>query len=366
MFFRNIFFLLLFCASFIGAQQKPKNIILLIGDGMGTNSVSASVYADKTKSPFRRFTSVGFSITTSLNKFITDSGAGGTAVATGYRTNYTWISMDPKDNKPLYTILEKAEDLKKSTGVVVTSSITNATPAAFLSHVKNRALEFDIANQIAEKDVEVLIGAGTDFFFDKSHGGSRPDSLGDLTVKLQKKNYTIIKDVNSLLSYNKDNKVIALLDSFGLPAANSRNYNLSELVNKSLEILSKDKDGFFLMVEGSQIDWGLHDHLDDYWQGEMKDFAGAIDAALNFADKDGNTLVVVTSDHETGGLSINGGTLQGDSLKFSYTTAGHTAAMVGIFAKGPGAEEFSGVMDNYMIGRKLFLLFDKKSKFPDK
>jgi alkaline phosphatase len=148
-------------------------------------------------------------------------------------------------------------------------------------------------------------------------------------------------------------KFYALIDSDGVAKASERNYTLGDLTKIAISNLSQNKNGFVLMIEGSQIDWAGHGNNSEYILSELKDFDTAINAALDFAEDNGNTLVVVTADHETGGLSINGGTKNGKNLELKYTTKGHTGNMVGVFAYGPGEEQFRGIYENYMIGRKL-------------
>lgn len=359
---RLLLLLLIFSLNISFAQHstKPKNIIIMIGDGMGLTEVSASVLS-MSNSPYRRFSNTGLSVTTSLNRLITDSGAGGTAISTGYRTNYHFIAVDTL-NRPLTTILEHAKKLKKSTGVVVTSSVTNATPATFLAHIIDRYLDNQIAVQLTKQDVDVVIGGGTEYFLPKYLGGNRPDSLNLFNV-LHSNGYSLFLNPDSLLSNSVSSKFYALFGSEAFPPAAKRKYTLTDMVKKAIEQLSKNKNGFVLMVEGSQIDWTSHDNNPIDFVPEMQDFNDAINTCLDFSDKDKNTLVVVTADHETGGMAITSGVLNGSNLKYVYTTKGHTPAMVGVFAKGKGAGLFNGIFDNNMIGRKLFNLLDPNYKF---
>jgi alkaline phosphatase len=354
---RSLFCLIFIAFVFTNAQQnnKPQNIILLIGDGMGTNYVSASVLS-MNNDPFRKFPVVGLSVTCDADRLVTESAAAATAIATGYRTNKGHLSVDPKTKKPMTTLFEVAEKIGKSTGVVVTSTVTHATPGAFLSHIADRSKENEIALQYSQTDVDVVIGGGLKFF------GKRNDKI-NLVDTLKNHGYKFFSDLKDLSSYKSGNKFYALLSDEGLPHANQRNYSLSDLTRIALENLKKNKKGFVLMVEGSQIDWAGHDNNQDYLLSEQKDFNGAINTALEFAEKDGNTLVIVTADHETGGMAIVGGNRDGSDLKLKFSTGDHTAAMVGVFAKGPGQELFNGVYDNYMIGRKLIKLVDPTQTF---
>jgi len=368
LFFFFIFVFLESCTSGNPAPESPapgspipKNIIILIGDGMGANYVSTSVLSMK-NDPFRKFTTTGFSVTCSADNLVTDSAPGATAIATGYRTNNRTISEDPWSDKPLTTIFELAEKLNKASGIVVTSSITHATPAAFVAHVKNRNDEFDIAEQETERKTDLFIGGGIKFFTPKSVGGGRDDGV-NLISKVKSNGYDYYSSYEKLKNSKPGKKFYALFDKERLPKATERNYTLSDLTKIALDYLSKQPNGFILMIEGSQVDWAGHQNDQAYLLSEMADFNTAINAALDFGEKNKETLVIVTADHETGGMSIIDGNLDGSDLKLDFSTKHHTADMVPIFAKGPGEKEFSGIMDNYMIGRKLFWMLDSNYSF---
>lgn len=357
--FREAVLIFVYSCSVLFSQniQKPKNIIILIGDGMGTSYVSASVL-NMTNSPFRKFTSVGFSITRAANKLITESAAGATAIATGYRTNYYYVGVDTSGNQ-LNSIFEEAKILNLSTGLVVTSSITDATPAAFVAHVISRKEESKIAKQFLEKDIDVVIGGGAKYF----HEAESSSMIVNGFDILLSHGYDIYRNAEELLTRKPNNKFYALLEEEQLKRAKDRNYTLANLIQKALPVLSQNENGFILMVEGSQIDWAGHKNNQDYLMSELNDFCGAINVALDFAEENGNTLVVVTADHETGGMSINDGKSDGSNLTLQFTTTGHSAEMVGVFAKGPGEELFRGVYDNYIIGRNLFHLLNPDLHF---
>ena len=328
---------------------------------MGVNYVSTSVISIK-NDPYRRFTTMGFSVTCSADNLITDSAAGATAIATGYRTNNYWISLHPETEEPLFTIFELAERLNKSTGIVVTSAVTHATPGAFVAHVKDRSMEIEIAKQLTELNLEVVIGGGKKFLTPKSLGGDRSDEL-NLISAVKEKGYEYYDNYNSFSENTPGNKFYALFEAAGLAKASERYYTLGDLVKTALNFLSRQPNGFILMVEGSQIDWAGHQNNKDYLLSEMKDFNTAINAVLDFAEQDGETLVLVTADHETGGMNIINGEVTGCNLNLIFSTGGHTADMVPIFAKGPMEEEFRGILDNYIIGRKLFKLLDNTYHF---
>jgi len=349
---------LLFHVSFVKAvspqEKKPKNIILLIGDGMGLSAVSTSILTDSTSS-FRKFRFIGLSITCSADNLITDSAAGATALSTGHKTNNHYIGVTP-DTSRLVNIFELAEKYKYSTGIVSTSSITHATPAGFYAHVAERSEEFKIAEQFLESGIDIAIGGGRHFFLPESKNGKRKDNQ-DLIQSLDQKGYSYFTKVDDLNNYKGSEQVIALLEDVSLSDAGKRNYSLGDLTTVAINHLSKNETGFVLMVEGSQIDWGEHENNAAKALNEVSDFNEAIHAALDFAEKDGNTLVVVTADHETGGTSIIGGT-RNKEVSLGFASKGHTAACVGIFAYGPGAELFQGVMENTQIGKNLIHFFD--------
>lgn len=353
---KKVFFFLFLLVEINFADPLPKNIIIMIGDGMGVSYISASVLSIE-KDPFRRFTSSGFSVTCAADKLITDSAASATAIATGYKTNNHAISVNPETNEPMTTIFEVAKKLKKATGIVVTSSFTHATPAAFFSHVEERNMELEIARQAVQSGTDVVIGGGTKFLMPKLAGGDRTDGL-NLITELRGLGYNYYDSYDKLKNTRSDEKFYAIFESDGLLKASDRDYTLGDLTRIALDYLSKQANGFIMMIEGSQIDWAGHANNDDYLLSEMKDFNTAVNAALDFAEQEGETLVLITADHETGGMNIVGGDVDGHNIDLKFSTGGHTADLVPIFAKGPGEENFRGVMDNFMIGRKLFKLLD--------
>jgi alkaline phosphatase len=327
---------------------------------MGLNYVNLSLLQDQ-QSPFYEFKTIGLAVTKSADKLITDSAAGATAIATGYHTNNKFISVDP-DNKPLYTIFEHASSLGLSTGIVVTSDVVCATPSPFIAHHNSRYDKFILAEQFVESEIDVLIGGGTNYFLPVENGGNRTDKK-NLIEKVKSKNFKYYDKVNNLLSSSSGEKIFSLLTKEGLPKSEERTYSLGDLTSVALKNLSGDPDGFILMVEGSQIDWGGHDRDDKYVLNEISDFSTAVKICLDFAKNNSNTLIIITADHETGGLAIEGGDIDGSDIELDFTSEEHTAGTVPVFAFGPGAEIFSGIYDNFMIGRNLFKLLDENYTF---
>jgi alkaline phosphatase len=325
-------------------SSTPKNIILLIGDGMGTSQVYAGYTAKKGVMNTTGMPVTGFSITNSANNYITDSGAGGTALSAGVKTNNGSIGVDI-DGKPVKTILEMAEDKGLSTGLVSTSAITHATPASFIAHTPNRSKYEDIAYDFLRTDIDVFIGGGY------NHFARRADSL-NLIDSLTARGYFIARDLKDV-DVPSTQRLAALLADEHMPSMiKGRGEMLSEATDMALKMLKRNKKGFFIMIEGSMIDWAAHDNDAESIVKETVDFDNAVGKALQFAVKNGETLVIVTADHETGGLGINGGNLETGEIVAAFTSKDHTATMVPVFAYGPGSERFTGVQQNTGIFKK--------------
>jgi alkaline phosphatase len=336
--------------NLVDNNKAVKNIILLIGDGMGTTQIYAGITVSPEKLNIERFKIAGFSKTYSASDYITDSGAGGTAIATGFKTYNKAIGLD-LDTIPRKSILEYSENHNKATGLVVSSQVTHATPASFIAHQKERYLYEEIAEDFLKTDIDVFIGGGRDHFT------KRKDSV-DLTVELKNKGYQIVFEENELNEVNEGKLAALLYDNKPPRYSDGRGEMLPNATKKALEILSKDEDGFFLVVEGSQIDWGGHANNTDYVVEEMLDFDKAIGIALDFAEKDRNTLVIVTADHETGGMGINNGDLNTGELSAKYTSLNHTGVMVPVFAYGPEAIQFGGIQENTDLFYKMMKAFN--------
>lgn len=326
---------------------------------MGVNYVAASFF-DDVHNPYRQFKSIGLANTASLDRLITDSGAGATVLATGYRTINRYISVDSSGN-PLKTLLQIAKEKNKSTGIVVSSSVTHATPAAFYAHIDDRGRETDIAYQLSTADIDVIIGGGTQFFLPDVLGGSRKDDI-NVIEKMKTYGYKLF-DSFDFDKVVQSEKVLCLMEKNGLKPASERKHTLGDFTSAAIENLKSNPNGFVLMIEGSQIDWAGHDNKQDYLLSEMRDFNTAILAALNYAKEDNNTLVVITADHETGGMAIIGGDADGSNLKLGFVSKSHTAGFVPVFSFGPSEELFTGILENYEIGRKIILLIDPSHNF---
>jgi len=331
------------------AKGSPRNIILFIGDGMG----DAQIYAGMTRSdhPFslEKFPYSGFCKTYSADNYITDSAAGGTAIACGTKTNNGMIGVAP-DSTIVNSIMELAHKNGLATGVVSTSAVTHATPASFVAHNSGRGNYEEIAEDFLNGTLDLFIGGG------ENHFRSRKDSV-DLTVKLAEQGFMVVYTIDEL-KRSDSKKLAGLLSKEQMPAAaEGRNDALEEMTRKAIETLSKNKNGFVLMVEGSMIDWAGHEQNLDYIVSEMIDLDKAIGVALEYASAEDNTLVIVTADHETGGLTLTGGSIKEHKVEAKFSGGDHTAIMVPVFSYGPGAEKFSGIHENtFFLGEFLSLL----------
>jgi alkaline phosphatase len=346
------------------ADTEVRNIILMIGDGMGLAQMNAARiyrYGADGFLHIERMPFTGLLHTHSADNLITDSAAGATALAAGVKTKNGMIGMTP-DTLTAVTILEKAREIGKSTGLVSTSSITHATPACFAAHIDYRRKETAIAEQLVASGTDVMLGAGTYFFLPKDSTGSKREDNRNLLAEAQKAGYDVIR-TREALAATRAPKVLGLFAPDYLKNEQPEP-SLAELTARAIELLNRNKKGFFLMVEGSQIDWAAHDNKIDYMIKEMISFDDAVQKALDFAAKDQHTLVIVTADHETGGLTIEGGDVKGGKVDVDWTTTHHTGVPVGIFAFGPYASHFTGVRDNTDVP-KIFAELWGIDNFPD-
>lgn len=334
------------------ATAVADNVILLIGDGMGLNQVAAAQFAavgPEGRLSMQTLPVTGLVETWSADRLITDSAASGTALATGRKTNNGMISTLPDSSEPP-TIFEAAERAGMATGLVVTSTITHATPAVFAAHHPDRDEERAIALDIAVSGVDVLFGGGLGHWLPEPDG-DREDGR-DLIVELVERGYTAVNDRDMMFSLT-ELPVVGLFQDGPLTESDPGEPSIAEMTRTAIDLLSAHENGFFLMVEGSQIDWEGHGNDEDELARRLLLFDMAVAEAVAFARASGNTLVLVTADHETGGLTITAGERDGSELETDFSTGDHTAGLVPVYAGGPGAYEFSGVFDNTMIPVKI-------------
>lgn len=330
-------------------KTKP-NVILFIGDGMGHSQVTSLYYFKEGEPNLSRFENIGLSKTASSSHKITDSGAAGSAMASGQKTYNGAIGVT-KDTVDMENMVELLSKRNYNTGIIATSTLTHATPASFFAHAKARSMEDYMAAQLHNTEVDFFAGGGLKHFNKRGDGNNYLDSL---------KSKGFIVDTTSLNSdFAQKNKIGFLLNNGALPKKmDGRDDFLPEATQLSIDFLSQKEGPFFVMSEGSQIDWGGHDNNSEYIITEIIDFDKAIGLALDFAEKDGNTLVVVTADHETGGYTLRSGKNEDgktdyDIIAPSFSTSGHSAAMVPVYAFGPGSEKFRGTYENTEIFAKI-------------
>ena len=327
-------------ALFSLAAKPVKNVIFLIGDGMGLNQVYAAALVKGAPLYMMQDTKTGLILTYSYDNGITDSAAGGTALATGVKTRNSMIGMGP-DSLNVESLLHMAARNGKSTGVMSTSALTHATPASFVANQVSRGMQNEIALDFVKQGPDVFIGGGRRYFEEREDGV-------DLTEQLKSKGYEVVYDLEQAEASGSA-KLAALLADDHLPdVISGREYLLPEALNIALERLSRNKKGFFLMVEGSKIDMRCHVRDIMGSVAETLEFDETVKVALDFARKNKNTLVIVTADHETGGLSVlqNAPYRKGEELIVHFSTGGHSGVPVPVYSYGPGSDNFTGVLEN--------------------
>jgi alkaline phosphatase len=320
------------------ADGKPRNIIFLIGDGMGLAQTHAGMVKNIQPLAIESFKHIGLVNTSSSSHFTTDSGAGGTALASGVKTKNGMIGMDP-DSVAIESIIHLAAKNRLATGIVASCAVTHATPASFVAHQVNRNMYEEIAADFLKVDIDVFIGGGM------RHFANRTIDNRNLVNELKSKQYQVVESMQALKQV-KTGKVAGLLYNEHPPAMPDRGDFLPDATDAAITLLAQSKKGFFLMVEGAQIDWAGHANDTETIALEVIDFDKAVRVALDFAQKDGNTLVVVTADHETGAMSLLGGDTETGVIRAAYSSTNHSGILVPVYAYGPGAEEFMGFIDN--------------------
>ncbi|MCM3598103.1 alkaline phosphatase [Metabacillus idriensis] len=433
----------LIIAGFVGTNQetaqakqveksKVKNVIFLVGDGMGESYINAhrSMKDNKDTKVMERTTFDKYKVGSQMTypdddgQNITDSASAATAMSAGIKTYNAAIAVD-NDKSEVKTVLETAKEKGKSTGLVATSEITHATPASFGAHDDNRKNMNAIADDYFDEmingkhKIDVLLGGGTSNFI-------RPDR--NLTEEFKKDGYSYVTNKQDMMK-DKNDQLLGLFAPGGMPKMIDRTNempSLEEMTNTAIKKLNQNKNGFFLMVEGSQIDWAGHDNDVVASMSEMEDFERAYKAAIDFAKKDKNTLVVATADHSTGGFSIgsngvynwnpepikaakrtpdfmsaeilNGANVEETLNKYidleltteeiksvkdavstkkvddaieaifnnrtqtGWTTGGHTGEDVPVYAFGPEKERFAGLIDNTDNAKIIFELLEGKKR----
>lgn len=324
--------------------KKVKNVILMIGDGMSLMDVYAAWVCNRGRLWLDNAQYIGLSATHCTDKLITDSGAGGTALATGHKTKYHAVGVDP-EGKPLTTIIDLAKRKDKDAGIAVTCRLWDATPADFCCHNINRDNEQEIVADYPTSGVDFAFGGGAKYFTNRKDGRN-------IFEELKNQGYYIARTWEEL-EKRESGKVFCVPYEVDTPLPDERGDLLARATMKGISLMNQNKNGFFMMVEGSQLDDYGHFNQLDMLMKELHDFDRTIGEVMKWAAKDGETLVVVTADHETGGLTLHGGDLATGRIEAKFASTGHTGVMVPVYAFGPGAEEFTGFMDNTEIFWKI-------------
>tara|TARA_B100000700_G_scaffold278744_1_gene327158 strand:+ start:25204 stop:26505 length:1302 start_codon:yes stop_codon:yes gene_type:complete len=346
------------------SSSKAKNLILFIGDGMSLSQITAYrliTGGSNSRISVDNFPYSGIVLTHSEDGVVTDSASSATAYSTGYKTNNTYLGLD-SNKKSLENLTETLNRFGFVSSLLATSEITHATPAAFAAHIDLRWKTDEISSQMLNSKVSTFLGGGRHFFLPENLGGKRED--GRNLIEELKDNNILLTTKEEMLNLvpNTSKKVFGLfadehLRNIDTPENHIYEPSLTEMVqfavNRSNRFVDEGCEGFFIMAEGSQVDWAGHVNNLDYLITEMKDLDTAIEWALEYAKDNDDTLVVVTSDHETGGLLIepaNPVDYTSQGVKISFNTAvgsgTHTGVPVPIYAYGPGAENFTGTLDN--------------------
>jgi len=346
-------------------EQAPRNLIYMIGDGMGLSHTAMLIIENRYEpTAFDRAQNIALTTTHSLNNRVTDSAASGTALATGTKTNNSMIGMTP-DSVILESIIARAEAAGRPTGIVVTSDLAHATPAAFYAHVADRGDYGVIARQFVDSGIDVAFGGGVRTF-SKAAAEGEPSPL-DL---LREKGYGVVTSIEELEAAQQAPVIGLMAEHHMAGALEGRGDYLPRATSKALELLTaqseKSGEGFILMVEGSRIDFDAQDNNAEGLLLEMRDFEQAVNRAMDYADTHPGTLVVVLADHESGGLTMPSGnpdfTLSESGIDYRFSTTGHTGIPVPVYLYGTGAERINGLMDNTDLANRLAEIFGLADK----
>jgi alkaline phosphatase len=330
-----------------GNKSAVKNIIFMIGDGNGLAQISASLYANGQQLTLAYLKHMGLIKTHSADDFTTDSAAAGTALATGNKVKNRSIGINPDGSKG-ENLPEYLQQYRYLTGIVTTDYVTGATPAAFYAHQSDRDMVKEISADLVKSPLNLFIG-----------GGEKNFSQNNQLQKLLASGFYLVDSLAQIGSI-KEKKAGYFAAEEGLPTkSNGRGDYLSRATTQAISFLSKDGHPFFLMVEGAMIDSGGHNNDTETVIEEGIDFDQALAEALKFADKDGQTLVIITADHETGGITIPQGNVNQNQVELEFETEDHTGILVPIFAYGPHSDEFRGIFDNTDVFHKITEIIEK-------
>lgn len=327
---------------------RPKNIVFMIGDGMGLEQLSTAWVANRGALNIDQMPYVGLQRTYCLDWLVTDSAAAGTALATGQKTNKGMVATNPQGEE-LSSMMDLAQRAGKRTGVVVVCRLNDATPATFCCNNPDRDEAEEITADYLTCGVDYIAGGGMNYWRDERTDGR------DIFAEIGAKGYNTYESAEELMEA-ESLPVAAVLAPLELPSALSgeRGDMFRNMTTKALDMLSKDNDeGFFLMVEGSCIDDWLHANRVDAAVEEILDFDRVVGDVLEWAEKDGQTLVVVTADHATGAMTLLWGDIEEGTVEVNFANEGHNGVMVPYFAYGAGAEKFDGTVENAQLSKMI-------------
>lgn len=324
--------------------KKVKNVILMIGDGMSLMHIQAAWTCNRGKLWLENAQYIGLSETPASNRLITDSGSGGTSLATGYKTVYHAVGVDP-NGKPLESLVSLAKKHNKAAGIAVTCRLWDATPCDFCCHNIDRDQEQELVKGYLTANLDFAFGGGAKYFLHRDDGRN-------LFKELENEGYHVSRTVEDMMAWQKG-KLFCVPYDIDTPLPDERGDLLARASLKGMDLLKQNKNGFFMMIEGSQLDDYGHFNKLDMLMKETLDFDHTIGEVFKWAAQDGETLVVITADHETGGLTVHGGDLQSGTVKANFSTKDHSGTMVPVYAFGPGSENFTGFMSNTDIFWKI-------------
>lgn len=325
--------------------KKVKNVILMIGDGMSLMHVYTAWAANRGKLWLENAQATGLSKTWAVKKLVTDSGSGGTSLATGVKTVYHAVGVDP-EGKPLTSLVDVAKELGKDAGMAVTCRLWDATPCDFCCHNIDRDKEEELVGDYPTSGVDFVFGGGAQKFTNRKDGR-------DIFKELQKKSYHVSRTLDDFFAYDKNSRIFAVPYDKDTPLPDERGDLLARASMKGISLMNQNKNGFFMMIEGSQLDDYGHFNQLDLLMKETLDFDQTVGEVMKWAAKDGETLVVVTADHETGGLTLVNGNKDEGRVECCFSTKDHSGAMVPVYAFGPGAENFTGIFENTDVFKKI-------------
>ncbi len=343
-------------------RPRVRHIIFMMPDGMGLGDLTAArIWKNGTGGPpfsLETLPRIGYRRTYSADSAVTDSAAAASAMACGekFANGEICLHADGRPNKP--SILEIVKAKGWATGLVVTSAVTDASPASFAAHVRSRGCEKEIARQYFEQTrPNVILGGGMAVLGDNEK--DKCGNAGDVLARARTSGYMVVtssRELENALS-NKPRYLLGLFAAKNLPAESQRTAaasepRLSEMTRAALRLLENNPNGFFLFVEGSLIDLANHHHDLASQSAEVAAFDEAVKVVLDWIEADHrrrkNTLLVVAPDHDTGGLAIEAGDTPG-AIKPEWTTTGHTGTDVPTWSAGPGSESLGRAIDNTQV-----------------